>query len=169
MLNLATAFNDIYTFYLITYEKAFKAKVAKDKKKYWKNLKELKKAFFMIGHRLVQTPIRGHAGKHVGPNAAPTFEIDFAIARTGFLENATMINMLKDVDWDVDVHMHLRKKILKEFAGLIQPSEDSIDQNSQTEAQVLSKMSSSTESVYQPICKNPFIDLKAIYNTLPIF
>ena len=167
---MATQFNDIYTFYLITYEKALKATFLIDKKLYFKNLKELERAFILIGHRLVQTPIRSHGKNHVGPNAAPTFEIDFEIARTKFLENATVIKTLKDADWNVYIHMKLRKKYLKDFAkgGPMPQASPPSRETQRTDAESETKVDDATGDVYQPICKNPFFDLQAIYNNLPI-
>ena len=111
--DLARAFNDVYTFYLISYEKMLNANTTIRRHEYLSIMQELERAFHVMGHRIVQTPLHSHADKHSGPNMAPTFEVDFEIARTGFLEQRHIISKLKQVNWDLDHYQWIRKQYMK--------------------------------------------------------
>ena len=161
--DLVRAFNDVYTFYLIAYEKVLNALTAESRNKHRSVLKELERAFHVMGHRIVQTPLNKYANKHSGPNMAPTFEVDFEIARTGFLENRLTIDKLKSANWNLGRYNPIRKQYMKSQLEYAFTKQQGMVFQDEAEQQL-----SDTDGVYQPLYKNPYIDLHAKYNDLPI-
>ena len=158
--DLVRAFNDVYTFYLMAYEKVLNALSPKSRHKNLSILKELERAFHVMGHRIVQTPLNKHVNKHVGPNMAPTFEVDFEIARTRFLEHKSIIDKLKSVKWNLGLYNQIRKQYMKQLVGNMFSIIVFQDEGEQ--------QLSVTDGVYQPLYKNPYIDLYANYIDLPV-
>ena len=161
--DLVRAFNDVYTFYLMAYEKVLNALSPESMHKHRNLLKELERAFHVMGHRIVQTPLNKHSNKHAGPNMAPTFEVDFEIARTRFLEDKGIIDELKQVNWNLDRYNKIRKQYMKLQPGSAFAKQHDIVFQDEAEQHL-----SDTYDVYQPLYKNRYIDLYAKYNDLPV-
>ena len=161
--DLVRAFNDVYTFYLMAYEKVLNALSPESMHTHRGILKELERAFHVMGHRIVQTPLNKHSNKHIGPNMAPTFEVDFEIARTRFLENRPIIDKLNSVKWNLDLYIKIRKQYMEQVPrSSFAKQQDKVFQD-EAEQQLFD-----TDGVYQPLYKNPYIDLYANYNDLPV-
>ena len=161
--NTAAAFNDAYTFMLISYEKMLNAATIKSRNFYFGIMNELQRAVHKLGIRLVQTPLRRHTNKHVGPNMTPTFELDFKIARTGFLENKRIIKKLNDVNWNVDRYVQIKSEYVKRQLRVYVGHQQNVVAEDESEPWL-----TDTVDVYQPLYKNPYIDLHAMYYDLPI-
>ena len=159
--HLAEAFNDVYTFYLISYEKMVNAFTRQSRRHYHRIMNELERAFHILGLRLVQTPLRRYMNKHIGPNVAPTFEINFEIARTEFLEQMYVIEKLKEANWDIDAYMMIKKKYVKGELHLPRKQQTTTEDDESEEY-------FETYEVYQPLHKSRYIDFDAIYYDLPI-
>lgn len=163
--NLAIAFNDIYIFYLIHCEKMFKTRNPKFRKSHAAKVKELMKAFHIIGKQLMQTPLEERGNKHLGPNGAPTFEINFEMARKKFLLNKRTILTLKKASWDIDKFMELRKKFLDKPP----PSRHSKRKLGVNGSQRKGGNECNLHfNVYHPLEKNPLIDIMREYDDLPL-
>ena len=160
--HLAEAFNDVYTFYLISYEKMVNAFTRQSRRHYRRIVNELERAFHILGLRLVQTPLRRYMNKHIGPNLAPTFEINFDIARTEFLEQIHIIKKLRETNWNINAYIKIKKKYVNDMQRRRPRKRQTPVAEDESEEHV------ETYEVYQPLHKSPYIDFDAIYYDLPI-
>ncbi|XP_065054621.1 uncharacterized protein LOC135683325 [Rhopilema esculentum] len=159
--NTAIAFNDIYTSFLVYCELLFKTSNDTLRWKYLESVDKLATAMRVLGKRLVQTPIHKRGNRYVGPNGAPTFEIDFQFGFLLTVSHSDTLRQLEKAKWKVNVYAKEREKFMKKG---INSYILTLDSTSKKKYSV--PVSEEDRDVFRPLAENPLVDVTAAYDSL---
>ena len=158
--NTAIAFNDIYTSFLVYCELLFKTSNVTLRWKYLESVDKLATAMRFLGKKLVQTPTHKRGNRYVGPNGAPTFEIDFQFGFFQTVMHFDTVRQLEKAKWKVDMYAKERERFIKRSKKAFISGFQEISGSGSEET------FAEDRDVFRTLAKNPLADVSAAYDSL---